>query len=126
MSRISAIIKTTKKSSTANRRSAIKSLLAGCFLILGFSSVAAQTTSSNRAVAPFSSEKAITYSAATDLQLDLVLWFMGTKQVSPMDFHDEGVRSGGKKQFINLGMTPNRILSNSFMKKVINYDNTVA
>lgn len=64
---------------------------------------------------------------ATSGQMELVIWFMGSKQASPAG---ENVKSSTatttKKQLINCGMTPNRILSRTLLKKAMQYDNSVA
>lgn len=56
---------------------------------------------------------------------ELLLWFMGNKPMSPNQ-EDLDSDSKGKKVFIDLGMTPNRILSKSLMKKALNFDQTIA
>lgn len=60
-------------------------------------------------------------------QMELVIWFMGSRQSSPAG---ENVKSSTatttKKQLINCGMTPNRILSRTLLKKAMEYENSVA
>ncbi len=57
--------------------------------------------------------------------MELVLWFMGSKQAAPVS-DNVAPSTIGKKRFINSGMKPNRTLLKSFMKKAVNYDNTIA
>ncbi len=56
-------------------------------------------------------------------KMELLLWFMGSKQIWPNQDEMKSDESG-KKVFINLGMTPNRILSKSLMKKALNFEQT--
>jgi hypothetical protein len=66
----------------------------------------------------------------TDSQMELVSWFMGSKQSqvssSISTSNTISTNKTGKKQFINNGLTTNRILSRTFMKKAINHDSTIA
>jgi hypothetical protein len=87
----------------------------------------------NVIVAPVAFTNTIEVAAAgdaTDSQMELVSWFMGSKQ---SQVSNTGNTSGnistnktGKKQFINNGITTNRILSRVFLKKTINHDSTIA
>ena len=65
-----------------------------------------------------------------DAQLELISWFMGSKQTQVSNAgkvsHTISTNNTGKKNYINCGMTPNRILSRAFLKKAINHDSTVA
>lgn len=61
--------------------------------------------------------------AATDTQMELLFWVMGSRQGRTIN--PETTRSH-KKQMINSGMAPNRILSRTFLNKAINYDNTIS
>jgi len=66
----------------------------------------------------------------TESQMELVSWFMGSKQSQPSNnanvSNTTSTNNSGKKQFINCGMTPNRILSKTFLKKAISHDSTIA
>ena len=66
----------------------------------------------------------------TTSQMELVSWFMGSKQLQMSNgtstIGTTSTNNSGKKQFINLGMTPNRILSRTFLKKAINHESTIA
>ena len=59
-----------------------------------------------------------------DSQIDFVSWFMGSRQsqmnenVSANKFNSTST----KKQILNAGVTPNRVLYRTFMKKVISQD----
>ena len=69
-----------------------------------------------------SSEKAV---AVTNTQMELLYWFMGSKHGKAGLITDDRTTSQ-KKQFINAGLTPNRILSRTFMNKAINYESTLS
>lgn len=55
--------------------------------------------------------------------MNIVSWFMGTKQ-SPNANHSDKTLSA-KKQMINSGIAPNRLLFKAFLKKVSNYNTTL-
>jgi len=57
--------------------------------------------------------------------MNFVSWFMGTKQTPNANGAIE-VSSNSKKQMINLGIAPNRLLIKAFLKKASNYATTVA
>jgi hypothetical protein len=63
--------------------------------------------------------------AAETSTLNFVSWFMGTKQTSNANGATE-VSSNSKKQLINSGIAPNRLLIKAFLKKASNYATTVA
>ena len=56
--------------------------------------------------------------------MNFVSWFMGTKQTPNANSGTEAI--GTKKQMINLGIAPNRLLIKAFLKKASNYATTVA
>lgn len=72
------------------------------------------------------SSDAVVIADVNNDRLELVIWFMGNKQFSPVSGDTEASTTIGKKSFINCGMKPNRILSKSFLKKAVNFENTVA
>lgn len=61
--------------------------------------------------------------AATET-LNMVSWFMGTKQTTNGTATDFSENS--KKQLIHAGVQPNRLLIKAFLKKASNYNSTVA
>lgn len=64
-----------------------------------------------------------------DSSMELVSWLLASKQVQMKSTKMNNTISTnptGKKNFINNGMTPNRILSRTFLKKAIAYDSTIA
>ena len=61
--------------------------------------------------------------------MELVGWMFASKQAQMKSVKMESTISTnatGKKNFINNGMTPNRILSRTFLKKAIAFDSTIA
>ena len=58
---------------------------------------------------------------ATDAQMELVTWFMGSKQSQVSGSINTSstisTNTSGKKQYINNGLSTNRILSRTFLKK---------
>ncbi len=60
-------------------------------------------------------------------QLELVQWFMGAKQVSPaMQTKTAKENETPKRILINCGMTPNRILSRTLLKKAMQHEANIA
>ncbi|SCY28744.1 hypothetical protein SAMN02927903_01123 [Flavobacterium caeni] len=62
---------------------------------------------------------------STASTLNIVSWFMGSKQTPKATISNEGPVSA-KKQMINAGIAPNRLLIKSFGKKAANYQSTIA
>lgn len=56
--------------------------------------------------------------------MNFVSWFMGTKQTPNANSGTDAI--GTKKQMINSGIAPNRLLIKAFLKKASNYATTVA
>jgi hypothetical protein len=103
------------------------------FVLLVLSSVGmfGQELKSNVAPMTFTATEQIAADGdSTSSQMELVSWFMGTKQSQVSNAggasNTISTNSTGKKQFINAGMTTNRILSRTFLKKAISRDNTIA
>lgn len=62
-----------------------------------------------------------------DSQIDFVSWFMGSRQ-SQMNENESANKSNStstKKQIISSGITPNKVLYRTFMKRVISQDNVI-
>ena len=62
---------------------------------------------------------------ASNASLNIVSWFMGSKQTPKATISNEGPVSA-KKQMINAGIAPNRLLIKAFGKKAANYQSTIA
>ena len=56
--------------------------------------------------------------------MNFVSWFMGTNQTPNANSGTGAI--GTKKQMINSGISPNRLLIKAFLKKASNYATTVA
>ncbi|MFA9190358.1 hypothetical protein AAGV28_03140 [Flavobacterium sp. FZUC8N2.13] len=55
--------------------------------------------------------------------MEFALWFMGTKQDPNSTLSTEG---SAKKLIITSGIAPNRLLIKAFLKKVVNYENSLS
>jgi len=62
---------------------------------------------------------------ASNASMNIVSWFMGSKQTPKATISNEGPVSA-KKQMINAGIAPNRLLIKAFGKKAANYQSTIA
>lgn len=62
---------------------------------------------------------------ASNSSMNMVSWFMGSKQTPKAAISNEGQVSS-KKQLINAGVAPNRLLIKAFGKKAANYQSTIA
>nr|WP_288834103.1 hypothetical protein [uncultured Flavobacterium sp.] len=56
--------------------------------------------------------------------MEFALWFMGTKQDPNSTLSTE--ECNAKKSIITSGMAPNRLLIKAFLKKVVNYENSLS
>ena len=56
--------------------------------------------------------------------MEFALWFMGTKQDPNSTLSSEGTNA--KKLIITSGIAPNRLLIKAFLKKVVNYENSLS
>jgi len=115
-----------------NTRTANKTLIAFIALLL-FSTLGMLGQNVKNEIAM--PEEAIVISVAsanlnTASQMELVSWFMGSKPSNLSNTNNvsnaTSTNNSGKKQLINCGATPNRILSRAFLKKAINHDSTIA
>ena len=61
----------------------------------------------------------------TNTSMNFVSWFMGTKQTPNANQSGDATVSQ-KKQMINSGIAPNRLLIKAFLKKASNYSSTIA
>lgn len=74
-----------------------------------------------------SDETVATTQAATttNTTMNFVSWFMGTKQ-TPSNNQSGEFSTSTKKQMIQSGIAPNRLLIKAFLKKATNYNSTIA
>ena len=61
----------------------------------------------------------------TNTTMNFVSWFMGTKQ-TPSNNQSGEFSTNSKKQMIQSGIAPNRLLIKAFLKKATNYNSTIA
>lgn len=61
----------------------------------------------------------------TNTTMNFVSWFMGTKQ-TPSTNSTTDFSTSTKKQMIQSGIAPNRLLIKTFLKKATNYNSTIA
>ena len=107
------------KNNTANTASNTKMIvLFVLFLFSGFT-MAAQTADSNTETAT-----ATTSTVEANPNLNMVSWLMGTKQTVKETISTDG--TVGKKQMINSGIAPNRLLLKAFLKRASSFASTVA
>lgn len=59
-------------------------------------------------------------------QVHMMLWFMGAKQHLPATNKEVQPGTSIRKQLIEAGATPNRILRQTLLKKAMNHDNALA
>jgi hypothetical protein len=61
-------------------------------------------------------------------KIDFMGWFMGTKQNQNSDIAPENTKTtqSTKKQIISAGITPNKVLYRTFIKKVMTKDSAIA
>jgi len=79
----------------------------------------------NGASAPEVTNNAETVNSDSNSSLEMAMWFMSSKGQFSSDASTSNTIStngSGKKNFINAGVTPNRILSRAFLKKAISRD----
>lgn len=59
----------------------------------------------------------------SNASMNMVSWFMGTKQTPNANAQSA---TSTKKQMINSGIAPNRLLMKAFLKKAASYQSTIA
>ena len=67
--------------------------------------------------------------ASVASQIEFVGWFMGSKQIQSIQSSFQEATSGSrgitKKQILSYGISPNKVLYRTFMKKVNSQDNAI-
>lgn len=56
--------------------------------------------------------------------MNFILWFMGSKQSPNANVIPDGTTA--KKQYINSGTEPNRLLIKAFLKKAVNFESSLS
>ena len=94
-------------------------------------SLFAQTTSTTTETISIEKDSTIEIKNALvldDTQLDFMNWFMGSKQSqSTNEFStiNDNSSSSRRKQIISSGVTPNRVLYRTLLKKVVSQENAI-
>jgi len=108
------------KTSVSNETSNIKLVvLLIMFLFAGTGMFAQTTETSNETVAAGTAS-----TVEANANINMVSWFMGTKQTPKATISNDG--TVGKKQMINSGIAPNRLLIKAFLKKANDFQSTIA
>lgn len=94
------------------------------FVLMSCSGVFGQTVNTEVAGSDIRSEVSAKESKAS--QMELVKWFMGSRQSTPATKTESATKTTTKKQIIDAGMTPNRILSRTLLKKAMDFESNVA
>ncbi len=63
--------------------------------------------------------------AAGNSNMNFVLWFMGSKQ-DPNSSLTKEEGNDAKKKIMTSGIAPNRLLIKAFLKKAVNFENSLA
>lgn len=121
------------KATTQNKMQTSKATLAVMFvLLLSTVGMFGQNTANQPETVNFevmvSGDAVATTAAATEsanATMNIVSWFMGSKQTPKATISNDGPVSA-KKQMINAGIAPNRLLIKAFGKKAANYQSTIA
>ena len=97
------------------------------FLMTSFSSFAQSSTLDVVSTKEVVSVEIKTALVLDDSQLDFMNWFMGSKQSqSTNDFTTVNDNSSSRrKQIISSGVTPNRVLYRTLLKKVVSQENAI-
>jgi hypothetical protein len=91
-------------------------------VLLASSGVFSQTTATTIPVAVTTTEVTVsTEKVVASTSMDFALWFMGNKQASPTSGNVTG-----KKSFITAGMSSNKVMIKTFLKRVINQESNIA
>ncbi len=92
-------------------------------LLLASSGVFGQTTNTTVAISTTTTEVTVsTETAVASTSMDFALWFMGNKQATSTSENNVT----GKKSFITAGMSSNKVMIKTFLKRVINQEINIA
>ena len=112
----------TNKPNATQKVSNFRFVVIFVLLLLTSSGVFGQTTNTTVTVATTTTEVTVsTETAVASTSMDFALWFMGNKQATS---NTENVT--GKKSFITAGMSSNKVMIKTFLKRVINQESNIA
>jgi cytochrome b subunit of formate dehydrogenase len=123
------------KTTTQNKMQTSKATLVMMFVLLlsgvgmfGQNAAKANTVTVTNEITVAADDTTVATAASTEAansSMNIVSWFMGSKQTPKATISNEGQVSS-KKQLINAGIAPNRLLIKAFGKKAANYQSTIA
>ena len=91
-------------------------------VLLASSGVFGQTNNTTTVTVATTTEVTVsTETAVASTSMDFALWFMGNKQATSTSGNVTG-----KKSFITAGMSSNKVMIKTFLKRVINQESNVA
>ena len=113
----------TNNPNATQKVSNFRFVIAFVLLLLASSGVFGQTTTTTPVtVAATTTEVTVsTETAVASTSMDFALWFMGNKQATSTSGNVTG-----KKSFITAGMSSNKVMIKTFLKRVINQESNVA
>ncbi len=88
----------------------------------------AQTNVNQGATVPTETVQNATTVTSNDTDMDFMNWFMGSKQIqitNDSTTSSSKTLMARKKQIMSSGVTPNKVLYRTFVKKVISQDNAI-
>ena len=113
---------------TTSSKAILKLVLVMVFMLFSSNSLFAQT----KEISVVGSEVATSKNndvIVLDSQNDFMNWFMSSKQTQFVDDNNEvsgNAATARKKQFMNAGVIPNKVLYRTFVKKVAGQDKAIA
>ena len=110
----------TNNPNATQKVSNLRFVIAFALLLLASSGVFGQTTNTVT-VATTTEVTVSTETAVASTSMDFALWFMGNKQATSTNGNVTG-----KKSFIAAGMSSNKVMIKTFLKRVINQESNVA
>ena len=113
------------KTATQNTTTQSSFRMVVLFVLLLASSFTMVGQNNTEVVTPETTVAASQSNVATNTTMNFVSWFMGTKQTPNANKATDAATSE-KKQMINSGIAPNRLLIKAFLKKASNYSTTIA
>ena len=97
-------------------------VIAFVLLLLASTGVFGQTATTATVITNTTTEVTVsTETAVASTSMDFALWFMGNKQATSSTGN-----TTGKKSFIAAGMSSNKVMIKTFLKRVMNQESNVA
>lgn len=96
-------------------------VIAFVLLLLASTGVFGQTATTATVITTTTEVTVSTETAVASTSMDFALWFMGNKQATSTTGN-----TTGKKSFITAGMSSNKVMIKTFLKRVMNQESNVA